>query len=59
MPPAKKAASPAKKAAPAKSAAQATVTIKHLAGSLADSHDLPKKQAEAVLVDLVTLTASI
>jgi DNA-binding protein HU-beta len=55
VPPAKKAASPAKKAAPAKSATQATVTIKHLAASLADSHDLPKKQAEAVLVDLVTL----
>jgi DNA-binding protein HU-beta len=55
MPPAKKAATPAKKAAPPKAAA--TVTLKHLAGSLADSHDLPKKQAEAVLGDLVALTA--
>ncbi len=54
MPPAKKAA--AKKAAPAKSAAQATITLKHLAATLADSHELPKKQAEAVLGDLVTLT---
>jgi DNA-binding protein HU-beta len=27
-----------------------------LAASLADSHDVPKKQAEAVLGDLVTLT---
>ena len=49
-------AKPAKKAAPAKAAAQATVTLKHLAASLADSHDIAKKQAEAVLGDLVTLT---
>jgi DNA-binding protein HU-beta len=56
MPTAKKAATPAKKAAPAKTAAQATVTLKHLAASLADSHDVPKKQAEAVLGDLVALT---
>jgi DNA-binding protein HU-beta len=55
MPPAKKAAVPAKKAAPAKSVAQATITLKHLAAALADSHDLPKKQAEAVLGDLVVL----
>jgi DNA-binding protein HU-beta len=38
------------------SAVQATVTLKHLAAALSDSHDLPKKQAEAVLGDLVTLT---
>jgi DNA-binding protein HU-beta len=64
MPPAKKAAptAPAKKAAatakaaPAKAAVQATVTLKHLAAELADSHDIAKKQAEAVLGDLVTLT---
>ena len=66
MPPAKKAA-PAKKsaaaakgaaakAAPAKGAAVATVTLKHLAAALSESHDLPKKQAEAVLGDLVALT---
>jgi len=63
MPPAKKAApaAPAKKAAapakatPAKVAVQPTVTLKHLAAELADSHDLAKKQAEAVLGDLVTL----
>jgi DNA-binding protein HU-beta len=55
MPPAKKAAPTAKKAAaPVK--VQATVTLKHLAAELADSHDLAKKQAEAVLGDLVTLT---
>jgi DNA-binding protein HU-beta len=51
---AKKAA--AKKAAPTKSAVQTTVTLKHLAAALADSHEIAKKQAEAVLGDLVTLT---
>ena len=57
MPPAKKAAPAAKKsAAPAKAAPQMTVTLKHLAAALSDSHDLPKRQAEAVLGDLVTLT---
>ena len=57
MPPAKKAASAAKKSAvPAKATSQMTVTLKHLAAALSDSHDLPKKQAEAVLGDLVTLT---
>jgi DNA-binding protein HU-beta len=60
MPPAKKAAPAAKKAAsskaaPAKGTVQATVTLKHLAAELADSHDIAKKQAEAVLGDLVTL----
>ena len=40
----------------AKAATQPTVTLKHLAAALSDSHDLPKKQAEAVLGDLVTLT---
>ncbi len=57
MPPAKKAAVAAKKsAAPAKSAVQATITLKHLAAALADSHEIAKKQAEAMLGDLVTLT---
>jgi DNA-binding protein HU-beta len=61
MPPAKKAAPAAKKAAAtaksalAKAAPQPTITLKHLAAELADSHDLAKKQAEAVLGDLVTL----
>ena len=55
--PAKKAAAPAKKAAPAKAAAaQATVTLKHLAAALAESHDMAKSHAEAVLGDLVALT---
>ena len=54
---AKKAAPAAKKSAvPAKATPQMTVTLKHLAAALSDSHDLPKKQAEAVLGDLVTLT---
>src|ERR1700681_2720572 len=57
MPPAKKAAPAAKKSvATAKAAPQMTVTLKHLAAALSDNHDLPKKQAEAVLGDLVTLT---
>jgi DNA-binding protein HU-beta len=58
--PAKKAAAPKKaapaRAAPAKAAVQATVTLKHLAAELAVTHALPKKQAEAVLTDLVAAT---
>ncbi len=49
---------PAKTAAPAKksaSAATPTITLKHLAASIADSHELPKKQAEAVLGDTIGL----
>ena len=34
-------------------AAQTTVTLKHLAAQLAGSHEMPKKQSEAVLNDLV------
>ncbi|HEY1931505.1 MAG TPA: HU family DNA-binding protein [Acetobacteraceae bacterium] len=56
MPAAKKAAAP-KKAASAKGAAQATVTLKQLAAELAESHEMPKKQAEAVLGDMVEMTA--
>jgi DNA-binding protein HU-beta len=54
--PAKKAAAPAKKAA-AKSAAQATVTLKQIAATVAASHEIPKKLAEAVLDDLITATS--
>src|SRR6202000_2566745 len=32
-----------------------TVSLKHLAASLAEDHEMPKKQAEAILGDLVTL----
>ena len=38
-----------------KAAPQATITLKQMAAALAESHDLPKKQAEAVLGDLVAL----
>jgi DNA-binding protein HU-beta len=53
--PAKKAAVPAKKSAAVKAAPQVTITLKQIAAELAEGHDLPKKQAEAVLGDLVTL----
>ena len=54
--PAKKAAPAAKAAKPAKFVSVATgdvVTLKHLATDLAALHDLPKKQAEAVLGELI------
>jgi DNA-binding protein HU-beta len=44
-----------KKAIPAKAAPQATITLRQIAATLAEGHDLSKKQAEAVLGDLVTL----
>jgi DNA-binding protein HU-beta len=53
-PVAKKAAAPAGKAG-TKAAPQITVTLKHIAAELAETHDMPKKQAEAVLGDLVAL----
>jgi DNA-binding protein HU-beta len=34
---------------------QNTVSLKHLAAALAESHDMPKKQGEAMLNDLVTM----
>jgi len=34
---------------------QPTVSLKHLAASLAEDHEMPKKQAEALLGDLVNL----
>jgi DNA-binding protein HU-beta len=40
---------------PTKSATPTTVTLKHLAASLAEGHEIPKKQAEAVLTVLVGL----
>ena len=36
-------------------AAQATVTLKHLAAALAESHEMAKKQSELILTDLVGL----
>jgi DNA-binding protein HU-beta len=52
---AKSAAKSPKAAASAKSATQSTVTLKHLAASLSDSHDMPKKQADAMLASMVGL----
>src|SRR5476651_1190994 len=54
--PAKQSAAPARKVAPVKAAPQVTITLKQIAAELAEGHDLPKKQAEAVLGDLVALT---
>jgi len=54
-PAAKKAAAPAKKAA-AKAAPAVTITLKQIAAELAEGHDLPKKQAEGLLGDLVAVT---
>ena len=60
--PAKKAAAPAKaappkKAAAAKGATPPTVTLKQIAAELAESHEMPRKQAEAMLGDMVAVTA--
>jgi len=55
---AKSAAKPAAKAAKpaaAKAATATTVSLKQLAANLAESHEMPKKQSEAVLNDLVGL----
>jgi DNA-binding protein HU-beta len=54
--PAKKAAAPATKSAAVKATPQVTITLKQIAAELAEGHDLPKKQAEAVLGDWVALT---
>src|ERR1700747_3637515 len=35
--------------------AQATVTLKHLAAALAETHEMAKKQSELILNDLVDL----
>jgi DNA-binding protein HU-beta len=40
-----------------KAGAQATVTLKHLAASLAETHEMSKKKAEEVLGDLVDLVS--
>jgi DNA-binding protein HU-beta len=43
-------------AAAAQTAPQVTITLKQIAAELAEGHSLPKKQTEAMLGDLVTLT---
>lgn len=69
MPPATKAALAAKKAtAPGKAAAktpdaksaapQLTITLKQLAAQLAETQDLQKKQAEALLAELVAMATA-
>jgi DNA-binding protein HU-beta len=40
-----------------KAASSATVTLKQIAAQLAERQDLSKKQTEAILADLVALTA--
>ncbi len=57
---AKPAAAPASKtkktpAAAAKPATPAVVTLKHLAAKLAETHEMPKKQAEGLLDEVVGL----
>src|SRR3569832_360378 len=47
----------AKKDLAKKAAAPATITLKHLAADIAESQDLSKKHAEAVLTDMVDLIA--
>jgi len=47
----------AKKDSTKKAAAPATITLKHLAADIAESQDLSKKHAEAVLTDMVDLIA--
>jgi DNA-binding protein HU-beta len=39
----------------AKAATPATITLKHLAAAIAEQQELSKKQAEAILTDLVTM----
>jgi DNA-binding protein HU-beta len=52
---AKKAAAAVKRSVAAKAARQVTITLKQMAAELAESHHLPKKLAEGMLGDLVTL----
>jgi DNA-binding protein HU-beta len=54
--PPNKAAAPTKNAVAVKAAPQVTITLRQIAAELAEGHDLPKKQAEAVLGGLVALT---
>ena len=49
------AAKAAKATAAAKPAKAATVTLKHLGAALAEKHSMPKKQANEVLSDMVSM----
>ena len=37
-----------------KAASPSTITVKHLAAEIADGQDMSKKQAEAILTDVIT-----
>ncbi|WP_303978239.1 HU family DNA-binding protein [Dongia mobilis] len=51
-------AAAAKKAAPKAAAGkQAVVTLKHLAAEAAEAHELPKKQVETILTDVIASVA--
>ena len=54
---AKAAAKSAKAAKGAKPAKAATVTLKHIGNALAEAHDMPKKQANEVLANMVDMIA--
>ncbi len=56
--PPKKPATAARTTAAKEAAPQVTITLKQMAAELAEGHDLPKKVAESVLGDLVTLTTT-
>jgi DNA-binding protein HU-beta len=51
-----KTTAPAKAKTPVKAPPPLTITLKQIAAELAEGHDLPKKQAEAVLENLVAVT---
>jgi DNA-binding protein HU-beta len=40
---------------PSKSTTQSTVTLKHIAAKLAEDHEMPKKQTETILGDMIGL----
>ena len=54
-PAAAKSAAKTSKAMTAKGAAQATVTLRQLSAELAENHEMPRKQCDAMLVDMVGL----
>ncbi len=46
---------PMPKAAETSKPAQATVTLKHMAAAIAESHEIAKKESEAILNDMIGL----
>jgi DNA-binding protein HU-beta len=46
------------RAKPINSDKKVTITLRHLGNALAEAHALPKKQANAVLTDMVTMIAT-